>query len=87
MTFDITFQPINVLINSHDTEGRLIFANDQLSAVIARLDGEAHVPENKGLWHLEAGFGRCDVRPVPPLFKTPEEAGIWVTQRLTSKTT
>jgi hypothetical protein len=55
------------------------------TAVIVRLDGETHNPEHKGLWHLEAGFGKCDVRVAPPLFTSPEEAGAWVEQTLTRK--
>jgi hypothetical protein len=82
VSFDITFQFVKVLIDGHDSEGRLIFANDQLSAVIVRLDGEAHHPELKGQWHLEAGFGPCDARIAPPTFTTPEAAGSWVKQRL-----
>lgn len=46
---DISFQPMRVLIDDHDTDGRLILAGDQLAAVIARLDGEYHDPEHKGL--------------------------------------
>jgi hypothetical protein len=82
MPLNFTYQPIRVLIDGHDSEGRLIFADGQLSAVIVRLDGPAHNPEHKGRWNLEAGFGKCDVRDAP-LFKTPEEAGAWVEQTLT----
>jgi hypothetical protein len=65
MPFDITFQPVKVLVDGHDSEGRLIFADDQLTGVIVRLDGEAHAPEHKGRWHLEAGFGPCEARIAP----------------------
>jgi hypothetical protein len=82
MVLDISFQPMRVLIDGHDSEGRLILANGDLAAVIVRLDGQTHDPEHKGLWNLEAGFGRCSVRDAP-LFKTPEEAGVWVEQTLT----
>jgi hypothetical protein len=82
MPLDISFQPVSVLIDGHDSEGRLIFADAQLTAVIVRLDGKAHAPDQMGQWHLEAGFGRCDVSNAP-LFATPEEAGAWVTQVLT----
>ncbi|MPR13098.1 hypothetical protein [Microvirga tunisiensis] len=75
---------MRVLIDGHDSEGRLILADGQLAAVIVRLDGETHAPEHKGLWNLEAGFGKCAVRTVPP-FKTPEEAGAWVEQTLMPK--
>ena len=82
MTFDISFQPMRVLIDGHDSEGILILANGQLAAVIVRLDGEIHDPRNKGLWHLEAGFGKCDARVAPPVFTTPEQAGAWVEKAL-----
>jgi hypothetical protein len=85
MTLDISFQPMRVLIDGHDSEGRLILADNQLAAVIVRLDGEHHEPEHKGWWHLEAGFGKCDVRVAPQTFKTPDEAGAWVEQTLTRK--
>jgi hypothetical protein len=84
MTLDISFQPMRVLIDGHDSEGRLILADSQLAAVFVRLDGETHNPEHKGLWHLEAGFGKCNIRNAP-LFKTPDEAGAWVEQTLTGK--
>jgi hypothetical protein len=70
MPLNISFKPIPVLIDGHDTDGNLILS-------------ESHEPENKGLWNLEAGFGKCAVR-YAPLFKTPEEAGAWVEQTLTS---
>jgi len=84
MPLDISFQPLRVLIDGHDGEGNLVLWDRQLAAVIVRLDGEHHDPDHKGWWYLEAGFGKCDIRVAPPLFKTPEEAGAWVTQRLTS---
>jgi hypothetical protein len=83
MPFDITFQPVKVLVDGHDSEGRLIFADDQLASVVVRLDGEAHAPEHKGHWHLEAGFGKYDSRTAPTIFMTLEEAAGWVRQRLT----
>ena len=46
-----------------------------------RLDGTYHDPEHKGWWHLEAEFGKCNSQNAP-LFKTPEEAGAWVEQKL-----
>jgi hypothetical protein len=84
MPLDISFQPMRVLIDGHDSEGKLVLVNNQLAAVFVRLDGSAHSPEHQGLWHLEAGFGKCNIRDAP-LFKTPEEAGAWVEQTLTHK--
>lgn len=65
MPFEITSQPVKLLIDGHDSEGRLIFADDQLSAVVVRLDGQTHQPEHKGLWHLEAGLAgaMCALHP------------------------
>jgi hypothetical protein len=79
MTLDISFQRLRVLIDGHDSEGRLVLADHQLAAVIVRLDGTHHDLEHKGWWHLEAGFGKCNIRNAP-LFTTPEEAGAWVEQ-------
>ncbi|WP_262272614.1 MULTISPECIES: hypothetical protein [Microvirga] len=84
MPLDISYQPIDVLIDGHDSEGRLVLAGGQLAAVIVRLDGDAHEPEHKGLWHLEAGFGKCDIGGAP-LFATQEEAGAWVERVLTDQ--
>jgi hypothetical protein len=52
--------------------------------VVVRLASEHHGGEDKGLWNLEAGFGKCNIRDAP-LFKTPEEAGAWVEHILTRK--
>ena len=83
MTFHISFRSMRVLIDGHDSEGRLVLADDQLAAVIVRLDGEAHDVAQKGLWHLEAGFGKCAAPPSgAPLWATPEEAGLWVRKQL-----
>ncbi|MGF9761892.1 hypothetical protein AAII07_42600 [Microvirga sp. 0TCS3.31] len=82
MPLDISFMPMRVLIDGHDGEGNLVLADNQLAAVIVRLDGEHHDPEHKGLWHLEAGFGKCGHRDTL-LFTTPKEAGAWVQQTLT----
>jgi hypothetical protein len=84
MTLDISFMPMRVLIDGHDSDGYLVLADNQLAAVIVRLDGQTHDPEHKGRWNLEAGFGKCNVRDAP-LFKTPDEAGTWVEQILARK--
>lgn len=84
MPIDISFMPMRVLIDGHDTAGTLILADSQLAAVFVRLDGTYHDPVHRGWWHLEAGFGKCEVQSAP-LFKTTEEAGAWVKQVLTRK--
>jgi hypothetical protein len=81
MPLDISFQPMRVLIDGHDSQGNLVLADNQLAAVIVRLDGGHHDPEHMGR-HLEAGFGKCNVRDAP-LFTTLKEAGAWAEQTLT----
>jgi hypothetical protein len=73
----VSFEAIPVLIDGYDTEGHLVLIDGQLAAVLARLDGDAHEPEFKGHWHLEAGFGHCDV-PGTHVFATLDEAEAWV---------
>ncbi len=79
MPLDITFMPMRVLIDGHDTDGRLVLADNQLGAVFVRLDGTHHHPGHRGWWHLEAGFGKCNSQNAL-LLRTPEEAGAWVEQ-------
>jgi hypothetical protein len=79
----ITFQAIPVLIDGYDTEGRLVLFDGQLAAVLARLDGDAHDAAWRGNWHLEAGFGHCS-QPGTYTFKTLDEAGAWIEQRVFS---
>jgi hypothetical protein len=78
----ITFQAIPILIDGHDTQGQLVLADGELTAVLARLDGDAHDPKQKGWWHLEAGFGRCNAANSLVVFERLEEAGPWVQARL-----
>lgn len=53
---NISFQPIPILIDGHDTQGLLDLLDGQLVVVLSRLDGEIQDPDLKGHWHLEAGF-------------------------------
>jgi hypothetical protein len=78
----ITFQAIPILIDGHDTQGQLVLADGELTAVLARLDGDAHDLLIKGWWHLEAGFGRCDVVAREGVFETLDDAAVWVQSRL-----
>jgi len=83
MAYHISFQPMRVLIDGHDSDGRLILADDQLAAVIVLLDGKHHSSDARAKWHLEAGFGKCSAHPAgAPLWASPEEAGAWVQNRL-----
>jgi hypothetical protein len=81
----ITFQAIPILIDGHDAQGQLVLFDEQLVAVLARLDGDAHDPAMKSWWNLEAGFGPCDAKG-DNLFKTLDEAGAWVRQRIGERT-
>jgi hypothetical protein len=83
MSHQITLQPMRVLIDGFDSDGRLILADDQLTAVIVRLDAEHHTSGIRGKWYLEAGFGKCAVVPADaPLWDTPDDAAAWVQERL-----
>ncbi len=80
----ITFQAIPILIDGHDTQGQLVLFDEQLVAVLARLDGDAHDPAMKGWWNLEAGFGPCEAMG-DNLYKTLNEAEAWVRARLETR--
>ncbi|UVF22397.1 hypothetical protein HPT29_024890 (plasmid) [Microvirga terrae] len=41
---------MRVLIDGHDSEGKLVLANTQLAAVLVRLGSETHAPEHAGQW-------------------------------------
>ncbi len=82
MTSFISFQSMRVLIDGHDSDGRLVLADGQLAAVLVRLDGEHHTTD-QGKWHLEAGFGKCAVAPSDTLlWGSLDEARTWVQERL-----
>ncbi len=83
MSLNISSQPIGVLIDDQDSQGSLILADNQLVAVLIRLDSKNHPAEIRGRWRLVVGFGKCNVLG-PPVFETPKEAAAWVEQRLRS---
>ncbi len=76
----LAFQPVQVNTASRDVEGRLVLADDQLVAVLVRLDGEEH-GRLCGSWHLEAGFGPC-CESVRKPFRDLRDAERWVRERL-----
>jgi hypothetical protein len=84
MTLPISFQPIPILIDGHDTQGQLVLLGRDLVAVLSRLDGETHDPEVKGHWHLEAGFGPCE-EVGGMVFQTLDQAGKWARARVEAK--
>ena len=65
-----------------DHEGQLVLADRQLIAILVRLDDEVH-GEDRGLWFLEAGFGRV-AHPNAPKFDSLDEAQTWIARRLAS---
>jgi hypothetical protein len=58
MAHQISFQPMRVLIDGHDSDGRLILAGDQLAAVIVLLEAEHHSPDTKAKWHQDSRANR-----------------------------
>ncbi len=79
-TPSVRLRRVFVNTGSRDTEGRLVLADDQLVAVLVRLDGEEH-DGIRGSWLLEAGFGPCSVMAQRP-FTTLGRAKEWVTEQL-----
>jgi hypothetical protein len=76
----ITLQPVEVMTSSHDEDGRLAFADEQLVAVLVRLDDAVHEDE-RGSWFLEVGFSPCS-RSIQPVFGSLEEAQAWVQEQV-----
>jgi hypothetical protein len=71
---NIRFQPV-LIAAGEEGEGRLVFCDDQLAAVLVRLSA-VHA-EAAGWWFLEAAFGPLD-GPAHPTFATLEDAGSWI---------
>jgi hypothetical protein len=64
------YQPVTVRTNSADEDGRLVFADGNLIALLVRLsDGHADMAD---LWFLEACF-TCPVGGKHPIFRDPRE--------------
>lgn len=75
----LRLQPIQVATGSYDTEGRLVFADGFLAAVLVKLSGFHQ--DMAGMWFLEAGFGRVDTAN-RPTFSDLDEAQDWITRQL-----
>ncbi len=66
MPLDISFQPMRVLIDGHDSEGNLILADGQLAAVIVRLDGQTMTLITRGFGTWRRGSANAmSVLPHP----------------------
>jgi hypothetical protein len=76
----LRFEPVQVAPGGGDTDGRLVFADWYLVAVLVRLS-EGH-GEEAGRWFLEAGFGLAVTVLKPPTFADLDEAQAWITQQL-----
>ena len=83
---DIVLQPISVLTDGGSQEGRLVFAGEDLVAVLVRVTARETAggePHGEG-WFLEAGFGPCGsvMTVAPPVFATLNEALRWIRGKL-----
>lgn len=74
------FKPVKVATGSADEEGRLVFHQEKLIAVLVRLDDAGHGPVI-GQWSLEAGFNGVDSTK-PPLFANLDAAERWLGKQL-----
>lgn len=73
-----SLQPVRVDTGGADEDGRLVFRDGKLAAVLVRLsDGHG---DAAGRWFLERGFGRLDV-PWHPSFDGVGAALDWVRER------
>jgi len=72
----LSFQAVILDSSSPDQEGRLVFRDGRLLAVITRLS-DIH-PELAGRWFVEATFGRVPIVH-PPAFETIDEFEGWIT--------
>ena len=70
---------IRVAVDGGDSEGLLVLADQALVAVLVCLE-EAFYEQERGRWHLEAGFGHCATRPLT--FPALESALRWIAGRL-----
>jgi hypothetical protein len=71
-------QPVRLKTGSDDRDGRLVFIDGELTAVIVLLAEEVH-SQARGLWSMEADF-RVHASQ-PPLFNSPYEAVSWLKSR------
>jgi hypothetical protein len=83
---DITVQTMSVMTDGGSHEGRLILSGQDLVAVFSRVTAEENAAGATGTggWFLEAGFGPCSILMTrsPSVFRTLEEAIVWVQTRL-----
>jgi hypothetical protein len=76
VTLDL--QSVRVQTGHEDEEGRLVFADGRLVAVLVRLSAQQE--GLAGLWFYEHGFGPFN-GPAHPTFESLETALTWIEQR------
>jgi len=81
MPAKIVFQPIEVLTDSQDRDGRLVLVDGKLAAILVRLSDDGHDPQLRGTWYIEAGFGLLEHRH--ELFASLDEAAASIIGELT----
>jgi hypothetical protein len=72
---NITFEPIPVALDDENVEGRLVFADAHLIAVLVMLSPSHE--ELAGKWFAEALFGSL-TEEEHPIFSDLEEARTWI---------
>lgn len=75
----LRLDPVRVAVGD-EVEGRLVFLDDRLLAVLVRIPAE-HDGGETGWWFLEKGFGPLDT-PVHHSFPDLEAAEVWLHERL-----
>jgi hypothetical protein len=75
----LTLEPVRVATGAEDEEGRLVFADERLVAVLVRLSDQHDALA--GRWFFEAGFGRLD-SPNRPIFADLRATQAWIERRL-----
>ncbi len=70
----IDLKPIAVRTGCKDTVGCLVMADDELVAILVKLDDAMHEAD-RGKWFLEAGFGKLRRTET---FESLGEAEDWV---------
>lgn len=81
MPGEISMQVVPVQCGSERLDGRLVYVDGAIVAVLTHLKG-AHYGRNNGAWYIEAGFGtRGIARNVDP-FPTLEAVTDWIQDRI-----
>ena len=74
----LRLEPVRVGTGSDDEDGRLIFKDDALVALLVRLSGNHD--EDAGKWFMEAEFG-CSCLEPAALFDDLDQAQAWFARR------